>query len=134
MMTLKQSFLVLAYLRSIKKRLHYPLKSRKRTIKELRGFIYGRILAGDQVNTMQDLYDLFGTPERAAEQWMELITEEEYIKYHKEVRIKRAVLISFFVILLIVFIFFFWNYISKSQLEIVSRTGTLPDTGEGVHT
>lgn len=105
-LTIKKRFLVELYLHNLKTRLQYPYRARKDEITGQREIIENAVEYGeDDVKSLQDMYNLFGTPQKLAGDLMDFRTEEENIAFQKERKIKLSIL--FLCILMIVLCFFF---------------------------
>lgn len=117
MAKLKKHLLVEQYLFLVKRRLLYSRKRKKSIINNFREFINSCIEEENEtVNCKEDLYNLFGTVDKAAKNFMDLRDNSEIDDFEKD-RKRKFVLISGIVILVISFIFLLiWIITSNSKV------------------
>lgn len=126
-MTIKKRLLVELYLHKLKGRLQYPHRARKDEIKGQREIIENAVEYGeDDVKTMQDMYNLFGTPQKLAGDLMDFVTEEETIAFQKERKIKMSLLFICILMILLCFLFAIYSEFSDKENKILLDAG--PET------
>lgn len=126
-LTIRKRLLVELYLHKLKTRLQYPQRARKDEIKGQREIIENAVEYGeDDVKTMQDMYNLFGTPQKLAGDLMDFVTEEETIAFQKERKIKMSLLFICILMILLCFLFAIYSEFSDKENKILLDAG--PET------
>lgn len=122
----KRSFLIEQYIFSVKTKLLFSRKRKKEIIENFRDYIYSCIEEeSEPVDCKQDLYRLFGTSDKAAENFMEMRDRTEANDYEREYKRRKIIILLLVLLFLLIITFLVCNRIISNNFVDKADVGTL---------